>query len=131
MRRLYPSALILVLFATLMLGCQTDPRRFHVKGTVTYKGAPVVAGVMFFDPDPGKQNDGPQGYAFIKDGKYDTAETGGKGIVGKAYLVKIQGFDGKPGEELPMGRVLFTNFQEAVDFPLENTTRDFKVPAKE
>lgn len=119
--------------AALAIGlasCNTGPRIYHVKGAVTYKGAPIPAGVMFFDPDAAKKNDGPQGYAFIKEGAFDTAAEGGKGIVGKAYIVRIQGFDGKPGQELPMGRPLFTDFQEAVDFPQQNTVRDFKVAPK-
>lgn len=115
------------MFLFASIGCNTGPRLYHVKGTVTYKGAPLPEGVIFFDPDAAKQNDGPQGQAFIKDGAYDTAEKGGKGVIGKAYIVRVQGFDGKPGHELPMGRPLFTDHQEPVDFPLENSMRDFHI----
>lgn len=127
---LLPLCLASFLALVSMMGCQSGPRIYHVKGAVTFEGNPIPAGVIFFDPDVTKQNDGPQGFAFIKDGFYDTAEKGGKGVVGKAYLVRVQGFDGKPGEELPMGRPLFTDYQEAVDFPLEDSIRDFKVTRK-
>ena len=119
---------LMLLALCSFLGCQSGPRIYHVKGTVTYKGQPLPAGVIFFDPDIMKQNDGPQGYAFVKDGVYDTADKGGQGVVGRAYQVRIQGFDGKPGEELPMGRTLFTGFKQAVEFPLQNSTHDFQVP---
>lgn len=130
MRLHLSMCLMLAMIVCLLAGCQTGPRIYHVKGTVTYEGKPVPAGMIFFDPDAAKQNDGPPGYAFIKDGAYDTAAQGGKGVIGNAYLVRIQGFDGTPGHELTMGRPLFTNFQEAVEFPLDDSTRDFHVPAK-
>jgi hypothetical protein len=126
----YVSFTLVAILLIAMAGCSSDPRAYHVKGAVTYKGSPVPAGVLFFDPDVSKKNDGPQGYAFIKDGAFDTAATGGKGIVGGAYIVRIQGFDGKPGQELPMGRMIFKEHQETVDFPKENNTRDFQVDAK-
>lgn len=129
MRRLVPS-MVVMLIGTLFLGCQTGPRIYHVKGTVTYKGEPLPAGTIFFDPDIGKQNDGPQGYAFITDGVYDTAGKGGRGVIGMAYIVRIHGFDGKAGEELPMGRTLFTDFQKAMEFPLADTVQDFQVGGK-
>jgi hypothetical protein len=103
---------------------------YHVSGEVNYKGTPLPAGVIFFDPDATKKNSGPQGYAMIKDGKYDTSAQGGAPVVGGAYIVRIEGFDGKPGNELPLGKALFTDFQKAVDLPKENCTQNFEVPAK-
>ena len=114
----------------LIVSCNTGPRIYHVKGTVTYKGEPVPAGVIFFDPDIGKQNDGPQGFAFIKDGAYDTTAKDSQGIIGKAYIVRIRGFDGKPANELPMGQPLFNEHQQAIDFPLQDSTQDFKLEGK-
>jgi hypothetical protein len=97
---------------------------------VTYDGKPLPAGVIYFDPDVTKHNDGPQGYALIKDGVYSTAGTGGRGVVGGPYLARIEGFDGKPGHELPLGKSLFTDFQQAVELPRAACTHDFHVPAK-
>jgi hypothetical protein len=111
-------------------GCGNRPKLYPVSGTVTHAGRPLPAGVIFFDPDVTKQNKGPQGYAIIKDGRYDTAALGGKGVGGGAYLARIDGFDGKPGRELPMGNVLFTQFQQPIDLPEAASTRDFDVPTK-
>ena len=64
----------LPLGALLLLGaCSgqgTD--RFDVSGTVTFNGQPVPAGQVVFSPDLSKGNDGPQGYAEIHGGRYDT-----------------------------------------------------------
>ncbi len=86
--------------------------------------------MIFFDPDITKKNDGPQGYAIIQNGAYSTAAPGGKGVVGGHYLARIEGFDGKPGNELPMGRPLFNDFQKAVDLPKARSTQNFDVPKK-
>ena len=122
-------AILVACLAITAVGCEQGPQRFNVSGTVTYNEQPLPAGVLYFDPDVSKQNDGPQGYAFIKDGRFDTAETN-SGPVGGPHLARIEGFDGKPGEELPMGRLLFADFSQAVDLPREDTTLNFAVPAK-
>jgi len=121
---------MLLLTSAFLFGCGSGPRLYHVKGTITYKGAPVPAGVIYFDPDIANNNDGPQGFAYIKDGAFDTAAKNSQGIIGKSYLVRIRGFDGKPASELPMGQPLFQEYQQVVDFPLENTKRDFQVVDK-
>jgi hypothetical protein len=95
---------------------------------VTFDGQLIPAGVIFFDPDVSRGNDGPQGFATITDGHYDTRENG-KGAVGGPHRVRIQGFDGKPGAELPLGHPLFPEYTVAVDLPGQAATRDFDVPA--
>jgi hypothetical protein len=122
-------AIVVVFLALAAAGCEQGPRRYNVAGTVTYDGRPLPAGMIYFDPDVSKKNDGPQGYAFIKDGKFDTAETK-SGPVGGPHVARIEGFDGKPGEELPMGRPIFTDFSQPVDLPREDATLAFDVPAK-
>src|SRR4051812_17376726 len=92
----------------LLTGCNRDTTAYPVSGTVEYAGQPVPSGTIYFDPDPAKQNTGPQGYALIINGKYDTRETG-KGVRGGSYLVRIEGFDGKPAPSLPLGNRLFPN----------------------
>src|SRR4051812_34015259 len=99
----------------LLCGCTRGPTLYPVSGTVVFKGEPVPAGVIFFDPDISQKNDGPQGYAMIKDGKYSTAAEGGRGVVGGPYLVRIEAFDGKPGRELPLGQPLIMGFRESVN----------------
>jgi hypothetical protein len=123
-----PFALLTISVVIAAAGCEQGPLRYNVSGTVTYQGQPLPAGVIYFDPDGSKQNDGPQGYAFIKDGKFDTAETA-SGPVGGPHLVRIEGFDGKAREEFPMGQPLFADFSQSVDLPNEDTTLDLSVPA--
>jgi hypothetical protein len=113
----------------LPAGCG-GPARYDVSGKVTYDGRPLAAGVIFFDPDVTKKNDGPQGYAIIKNGTYNTSAKNGRPVVGGPYLARIDGFDGQPGRELPLGKPLFTNFQQAVDLPHATSTRDFNIPAQ-
>lgn len=118
------SLLILVTVSlTLLNGCgDSDPRKYHVKGTVTYKGAPIPAGTIQFSPAGG--NTGPAGYADIVDGKFDTSAEGSKGTVGGAHRITINGFDGngKPQDELPLGEPLFEEYQIEKDLPKEDMT---------
>jgi hypothetical protein len=120
----------LALSAVLLCGCGGGGRRLHpVAGTVTFDGKPLAVGQIFFDPDVGKGNDGPQGFAHIKDGKFDTAE-GGRGVLGGPYIVRIDGFDGRPGPEMPLGRPLFAEYQEKRDLPAERSEQQFDVPGR-
>jgi hypothetical protein len=113
----------------LALGCARGPQTYHVSGQVTFQGQPLPRGVIFFDPDPKRQNTGPQGYAYIKDGRFDTSQEDGRGVVGGAYIARIDGFDGKPGAELPFGSVLFTQFQQSLELPAAGpAVQDFEVP---
>ncbi len=134
MNRLSPAILICAatLFST-QLGCgPEDPRGKHVRGSVTFKGAPVPAGDIQFLPKPG--NTGPAGSAKIIDGKFDTAAVGGKGTVGGPHQVIINGFDGQadPDAELPLGKPIFKDFKVDFDIPTEGegTSKDFDVSAK-
>lgn len=124
------ASLGIALACASLCGCGGSIPIYEVSGTVTYQGKPLPAGVIYFDPDVTQKNDGPQGYAIIRDGQYNTDADGGMGVVGGAYLVRIEGFDGKPGNELPLGKPIFTDYQKAVDLPKANSTQDFDVPAR-
>jgi hypothetical protein len=126
MRCLILAPALLVLGSLVCAGCG-GPVTYHVSGHVTYDGEPLPAGVIYFDPDVTKSNDGPQGYAIIKDGNYNTSAEGGKGVVGGAYVARIEGFDGRPGEELPLGMPLFTDFTQTLDLPEDDFQQDFSV----
>ena len=66
---------LLVAGMVLVAGCDGD-RVYHVQGTVSIGGTPVPAGVIWFDPDIQKGNtNGPQGYAQIKDGRFQPLQT--------------------------------------------------------
>lgn len=107
-RSLLPVALV------FLAGCGED-KLYDVAGTVTHGGDPLPAGVVWFDPDPNHPGQPPQGFAYVKDGKYDTTDRG-RGVKPGAYLVRVEGFDGKPGNELPLGKPLFTDFSEKREF---------------
>lgn len=112
--------------ALLLAGCADDKLR-DVTGTVTHGGAPVPKGVVWFDPDPAHPGNPPQGYAYIEDGAFTTAGTG-RGVKPGPYLVRVEGFDGKPGEELPLGKPLFTDFREKRDLAPDQLRLEIAVP---
>jgi len=128
MRRLSLAGLLLAGF--VLAGCSKEPTRYQVSGKVTFKGAPVALGRIYFDPDAAKKNDGLQGYAEIKNGEYDTAK-GGKGTTGGPVVVRIEAFDGVGTDpERPNGKPLFPYWQEQVELPKEaKITKNFDVPA--
>jgi hypothetical protein len=111
-------------------GCGRDgPVRYDVDGTLRFDGRPIPAGLIHFDPDTSQGNDGPQGFAFIKDGRYDT-RLNGKGSVGGPHIARISAFDGvNPTDDGPFGRLLFASYSTSVDLPGEDETFDFDVPA--
>jgi hypothetical protein len=124
------SAQALLVFGGLVCAGCGGPARYHVSGQVMYDGQPLPAGVLYFDPDVTRRNDGPQGYAIINEGSYSTSVAGGRGVVGGAYVARIEGFDGRPGQELPLGKSLFTDFRQPLELPTADVRQDFSVPRK-
>jgi hypothetical protein len=124
----------LVLAAVLALpaGCGGGPERHHVSGQVLYDGKPVPAGEIYFDPDSAKGNDGPQGFARIKDGRYDTRQ-GGVAAAPGPQVVRILGFDGRvrPEADQLLGRKLFDEHKATAEIPSRGDAAiDFKIPAQ-
>ncbi|MHC2069418.1 hypothetical protein ACYFX5_18235 [Bremerella sp. T1] len=125
------TLIILTLFsASALVGCNgptTDgPERFPLTGSVTYKGSPLPAGKIYFEPDGKKDNSGPMVTAEIKDGKYETPA--GKGTVGGPHVVRIDGYDAKNvTEHDPLGKALFINHMIEVNLPKEKGTEDFTI----
>jgi hypothetical protein len=117
----------------LVVGCGKST--YNISGKVTFKGQPIPAGTIYFIPDTKKGNEGPSGWATIKDGSYDTSAEGGKGMIGGPMIVAIEGIDttagaktDKSGVEIH-GKALFPKYEMSVDLPKEKTTKDFDVPA--
>ena len=106
-----------------VVGCTPQPKVFHLSGNVSFQGQPIPKGRIFFDPD----GHGEQGVAEIEAGKYDTRK-GELGIKGGKYIVRIQGFDGQGGDELPWGQPLFNEYQTKVELPDADKVLDFDVP---
>jgi hypothetical protein len=111
------ASLAIFLGAVAIAGCGRDQDKLYdVSGTVTYDGQPVPKGLIFFDPDVTKGGTGPQGLANIWNGKFNTADKG-KGVRGGAYVVRVNGFDGKEAPEAPFGKFLFPEHTEPQDLP--------------
>jgi len=106
------------------------PARFGVFGRARLQYQPGAFGRIVFDPDTAAGNKGPQGFAEIRDGRYDTRT--GRGIVGGAHVVRISGFgkDPKTGNEDNPVPALFPDYQTKVELPKQESTQDFAVPAK-
>jgi hypothetical protein len=123
--------LLLGIAAVLSAGCDSGPKRIHLSGQIAFNGKPVPAGEIYFDPDAKKGKDGPQGFARIRDGRYDTRETH-KALTAGPHVVRIFGFDGqaRPSEELPFGKPLFVEHTTAADVPDGGGTLDFQVPVR-
>jgi len=132
MKSLPAKFAFLLLAASLpLVGCggEDGPTRYHVSGTVTYKGEPIPAGTIQFNPDASKNNRGPSGSATIKNGKFDTA-TGGLGTIGGPHRVTIEAYDGQPQPErgLAEGHPLFFGYETQLELPQEPTSITIDVP---
>jgi hypothetical protein len=115
----------------LLLGCGSGVDTHQVTGTITYQGKPIPAGNIIFSPDTDKGNKGPGTVAEIKDGKFSTPPK--KGVVGGAYRLEINGYDGVPipggeGGMDPRGKPLFPTYQMALELPKPGTPLEIKVP---
>ena len=112
---LKPACKHILLMATLwlaILGCSAEVPTFPVEGMVTFKGKAIPKGEIYFDPDSSIK--GPQGRALISEGKFSTKDFN-SGIVTGKYIIRIQGFDGKPREDSPMGKAIFPAYELRMD----------------
>lgn len=123
------------LLCLVLLGCGGGDgvNRVHVSGTATFDGQPIVYGHVNFMPDAG--HTAPPGFAEIIDGKYDTAEVNGRGIVEGPHLVRVTAYpsalpetgedETAETEEVPP---LFVNYELKVD--LKAPSYGIDVPAE-
>jgi len=113
--------LVATCLALVAVGCSDPSKGQRISGTVTFNGAPVPSGKIYFTPDSSKQNSGMPGFATIKGGSYDTSRRGSQGTNGGPMVVKIEGFDDS-------GKMIFLH-EEKADLPKDApTTKDFTVP---
>lgn len=111
-------------FAIGTTGCNSsvnDPRNCHVRGTVTYGGQPIPVGVITFEPDPAEGGSGPQGFAEIVAGRFNTSQSG-RGTTGGGQIVVVSGYDGQATEDSPSGKPLFPTWKTTVDVPRSTMT---------
>jgi len=129
-RRLRAVTVSLVLGGLLLPadGCGNgEVQRHSLSGRVTYQGKPLPAGMIVFEPDARQGNQGPQGYAKIVNGRYQT-DAAGKGVMIGALSVEICGFpspDGSGGDpQIP----LFAPYRTIARVSQDTATLDFDVP---
>ena len=104
------SAAFLALVVAAAAGCgPVGPRRCHLEGKVTHGGEPVPSGLIRFEPDLTKGNDGPVGYAEIKDGRYTTATAGNKGALQGPIVAYVTGGPA-PDPRVEFPQLWLTNF---------------------
>jgi hypothetical protein len=119
------ASLTVVLFSA---GCgERAPQRVRVTGLVTFEGQPVPYGNITFEPDTSKGNSGPQGYAKIQDGKYDS-DVGGIGPCPGPQTVIVEGYPELGREKPGQGRLVF-NHRTTWDLPPTAAFKDFDIPA--
>jgi hypothetical protein len=121
---------LLACFLFITTGCgRGDVDRFDVSGRVTLDSQPVPFGQIIFDPDTAAGNSGPQGFAEIRNGTYNTRS--GRSTVGGPHIVRIMGFgsDPKTGDENNPVPALFSDYETKVDLPKKTATQDFEIPA--
>lgn len=128
------DALLTAAIATTLIGggCgprNTGPQRFHVSGTVTFDGAPVPVGTIYFEADAARGNSGPVSIVAVKDGRYDTKAEKVAGPVQGPLSVRISGSQkiDPGGEPVPM---LFPEYTTTIDLDpvVKPHVFDFDVP---
>lgn len=123
---------IAIVFLSLVFssGCRdNDSQRVAVWGDVKWKGQPVPAGVIYFSPDTKKGNRGPQGFAIIKEGHFDSRDEFSKGCVTGPLVAVVQGCTGQgKSSNFPYGRPLFAPIEMPLEVPAEGGQMDLTIP---
>lgn len=127
MTRRLSGVVVWGLLLSLPACSRPSPSRFDVWGSVTFKGRPVPAGLIVINPDLAKGNDGPQGLAEIRDGRFDTRRLD-KGAPSGPVVLLIDGFDGVPQPESPNGKPLFLGYRMSLELPTEAVEKNIAVP---
>lgn len=129
-KTLLPSVATLIFALVTLTGCsENGPARTAIWGNVTWKGQPVPSGIVYFGPDSTKENKGPQGFALIKNGTFDTRGERSKGCMTGPHIATIQGADGQGiTSGRPYGSSLFASYELKIDVPAEGGTIDLVVP---
>lgn len=115
-------------FLALAAACSNTSGRYDLSGTVTFDGRPVPAGYVLINPDLSKKNDGPQGFAEIRNGRFDTRALA-KGAPSGPVVLIIDGFDGNALPDGPEGKPLFVGYRIELDLPKASSEQTIEVPA--
>jgi hypothetical protein len=119
-----PAAICGMFGLALVLGCSDlESDRQRVSGTVTFQGEPIPYGDILFTPDDAQKNSGPQGFATIRNGRFDTSSADGKGYGGGPAVIRITGLSAEGG-------TLLCEYEFRIELPRGDSTNAFDVPAK-
>ena len=110
----------------LVTGCGVGGGAAGVSGAVRFNGQPVPVGRVYFDPVPGANAGGVQGYADIINGRYDTS-AGGRAPSPGPVTVRVDGFGPPAGGR--NGPRLFVTYEVRDELPAGAATKDIEVPA--
>lgn len=130
LRKHSKSVLGLLCWLVAVVGCGSgEIPRYHISGTVTYKGKPLSKGTITFVPT--EQSVQP-GFANIIAGKYDTAQDGVGHIAGPqtVTITGDAGGDVKPDSfqaDSYVGKPMFPTFETKAHLPKQRSTKDFAV----
>jgi hypothetical protein len=106
----------------LVVGCsESGQERHRVSGTVKFDGKDIPYGEVLITPDDEKKNSGAQGIAPIRDGRYDTSASGGKGYGGGPAVIRVTGLTGEGGK-------LLCEYEYRAYLPREDATHEIEVP---
>ena len=119
------TAIVLLLVGASCTGKSSG--RVDVWGSVKFKNQPVPAGLIIINPDLAKGNDGPQGMAEIRDGKFDTRRLD-KGAPSGHVIFMIDGFDGVSKGEATSGMPLFLGHKVQLELPKGGSEQNIDVP---
>jgi len=111
------------------LGCGGgNDGRYHVAGQARFNGQPIPVGRIVFEPDLKRGNSGPQGFASIEAGKYDTRLQGRPSVAGPV-LIKIEGFAqlSTSEEDGSAGALFKPPYTQAGEIPQHDSALDFNI----
>lgn len=116
------TALFGAFLATVLTTSCSEPgqTRHRISGEAFFDGQPIPYGDVLFTPEG--SGGGAQGIATIKNGKFDTSNSDGKGIAGGPTTVRVTGLSAEGGK-------LLCEYEYRVDLPKDSSTLKIEVPA--
>jgi|694.fasta_scaffold05847_5 hypothetical protein len=119
---------LLLLACLWITGCSNQPALIEISGTVTFKGSPIPAGDVSFMPDVTVAGGQLRMY-MVKEGKFDSVQTPGMGLLPGKYKVRVNGYDGKQIPRYFSGKQIFNPYELEMEIATGiSVSQDFVVP---